>query len=502
LSIGVPCRNPQAVGVEGLVDNLQIVTTPPTLNQQPDRQETFPCIVWEVEGVGIQSRFFYPGDNRNPGAPARWYSHPAGGLLSFNASAARPSVALTSGNQLAVVWEESTGTEFDIRAARHSVSGLYSIDMTGGTPSPTVLVAGAPAGSSWAPIGSGNVRADSGAAAGALSIQPSLVVDGFDDLWVAWQETVGTEREIYVARSAGFGAWTSVAGSASAGGISSTSVLGATTTSSFPSIGVDPVAATVQPVVAWEDDAGGNHEIYVRRLNAGGTAWEQIADEGSALLVAPEVTGNSGGISRTPSFSLRPKVVVAPGGTVSVAWRDGAAGQFDLFLRRYHDNSPSDLQQDSVSGLVLTPLFTGGTSSTTTVQFSAVIIAESTALAPLRLQLEVRPTGSVFTGQPTHESTEIVSGARATILFTGLPNVNYHWRARSLDAVGRGSPWVPFGGNADGAIDLRINSDAAGAGGVNQFAPPTESKDKCGLTGLESLAFVALAALLRRRRKA
>ncbi len=474
LSVGTPCRNPQALSVLGFVENDPTGTVPSVF-------ETFPCIVWEVEGVGIASRFFYPGDNRAQAPPAAWYAHPSGLFIIADGSAARPSASVDSTNQVVVAWEASSGAEVDIFAARSDANTAFTV--SNGIPIP------GPGGSSWTDLG--NVCVDLGLGV-ALSIQPSLAVDANDDIWVAWQETVGTEREIYAARfSAG---WTEVAGSATGGGVSGTSVLATATTSSFPSIAAHPNIAG-RPVVAWEDDAGGNPEIYVRRLN-GVLSWDEIADEGSAL------PGNSGGISRTPGFSLRPKVAVAPDGAVTVAWRDGASGTFDLFLRRYHDNSPTSLSQQSINGLVLTSIPVGGTSSSTSLQFSAVLVAESSALAPLRLQVEIRPSTTAFTGQVTHESLEVASGGTATILFLGLPNVNYHWRARSIDALGRGSPWIPFGGNTDGLADFRINSNAVGAGGVNTVVETEEDKDKCGLLGLEALGLLGLLALRRRRAKA
>src|SRR5688572_28052602 len=96
---------------------------------------------------------------------------------------------------------------------------------------------------------------------------------------------------------------------------------------------------------------------------------------------------------------------------------------------------------------------TGITSSSTTIQISGVVTAESSTVpTTLRLQLEIRPNNTPFTGQPTHDRLEGASGGVASVVFTGLPNVNYHWRARSLDAQGRGSPWISFGGNPDGQI--------------------------------------------------
>jgi hypothetical protein len=468
LSIGTPCKNPQAIGVLGLIDNDNTGTV-------LDRFETFPVVVYEIEGIGIASEFFYPGDNQ--GFPAAWYDHPSGFFIAQNSSAARPSVTLDSQNNLVVAYEQSTGTEYDI---------LASISSAGGVP----YVGGA-FFANWAVMGNASAGTP-----GGLSVQPAVAVDVNDDIWVAWRESVGAESEIYVARSSG-GAFSSVAGSASGTGISSTSVVGVLTSSNFPTIAIDKLRTPVQPVVAWEDDAGGNLDIHLRRLNTTSTAWDSVADEGSAF------PGNLGGISRTPSFSLRPKAVVAPDGTITVAWRDGTAGSFDLLVRRYHDNFPSNLTQQAVNGLTLGALAVGGTSITTTVQFSSVILAETASLPTnLRLQLEIRPSTSVFTGQPTHESLEVATGGTATVVFTGLPNVNYHWRARSMDAQGRGSPWVSFGGNADGEIDFRIDSTATGSGSSNNIlgtSPPVH-KDKCGLVGLEAFALIALAAFARRRR--
>jgi MYXO-CTERM domain-containing protein len=490
--IGALCRNPQAVNVIGLVDNAPTSTL-------GDRTEFFPCVVWEEEGDGIASRFFYPGDDRLQPPPARWYPHPSclsttgSQYLVLSGSAARPSVAQVGFNDLAVAFEASTGTEYDVFALRSAVNAsLVTVAAVTHVPGPAM--------SGFAGVGSvsGNVCTSAAVTAGGLSIQPSLAVDGAGALWVAWQESLATgEREIYAARSAG-GAWAGVGSSATGGGVSRTAVVARLTTSSFPSIAVSP-NLPARPLIAWEDDAGTNPEIYVRRLNAAGTSWDQVADEGSAMLAGLETVGNDGGISRTGSFSLRPRAVAAQDGSISVAWRDGAAGSFDLFLRRYHDNEPRNLAQVDV--LTSTALPVGGTVSSagSQIQFTSVLFAETAALpTTLRLQLEIRPTNSIFTGQPTHESLAVAPGGTATILFTGLPNVNYHWRARSVDAQGRNSPWLPFGGNADGDIDFRI--DAAGA--PPNTATGGQSKDKCGLLGAEALLGLGLAALLRRRRAA
>lgn len=481
--IGVEARRPQVGAVDVLVPNI------PTVVRE------LPVVVWEARNVGILCRFFYPGDARASSPPAGWYSHPSGAFVSANPSAARPSMRVDEAtNQVLVAWEESDGTEYDIMFARSGSAGTYTVD-----PGVLGIVVG-PAGT-WDGMGGGapDVVSPGG---GALSIQASLALDGSGFPWVAWQETVGAEREIYVATSSG-AAFAGVGGSATGLGISQTGT-GGTTTSSFPAIGVNTFG-TARPVVAWEDDASGNHEIYVRRLNVAQTLWEQAADSGTAMAFAGETlggvptTGNDGGISRNLTFSLQPAVVVAPDGSGVVAWRDGSNATFDLFLRRFHENEPTNLQQSEVGGTII-PV--GGTSTEVDIVFSGVLVAESTSSQLLRMQLEVRPVTSALTGLPTHESAQVTSGSTASITFTGLPNVNYHWRARTLNAAGQGSPWISFGNNADGGVDFRINTTVVpGTGGPNVVNPSisSSSKDKCGLLGVEVLALLGLALIRRRR---
>jgi hypothetical protein len=44
------------------------------------------------------------------------------------------------------------------------------------------------------------------------------------------------------------------------------------------------------------------------------------------------------------------------------------------------------------------------------------------------------------------------------VLFTGLNNVSYKWRYRTVDDVGQISPWFDFGGNAQSAADWIVSS--------------------------------------------
>jgi hypothetical protein len=108
--------------------------------------------------------------------------------------------------------------------------------------------------------------------------------------------------------------------------------------------------------------------------------------------------------------------------------------------------------------------------------------------------VELLPIAQGFTGFPTHTGNLVNSGQVSTITVQPLVFNSYHWRARTTTATNTSSGWVSFGTNADGQTDFQlfVAPDATAPGG--------ESKDKCGLTGLEILALAGLLALRRRRR--
>jgi hypothetical protein len=74
--------------------------------------------------------------------------------------------------------------------------------------------------------------------------------------------------------------------------------------------------------VAWEDDSGGDREIYVRRWN--GSSWEEVGS-GSA---------SGGGISDSGGYSYDPSLAVADG-TPYVAWYDYNGGDYEIYVRRW-----------------------------------------------------------------------------------------------------------------------------------------------------------------------
>jgi len=77
-----------------------------------------------------------------------------------------------------------------------------------------------------------------------------------------------------------------------------------------------------------------------------------------------------------------------------------------------------------------------------------------------RLEVEVEPMGSPFTGVATHASDFVSAGGGGTqtsVQVGGLTNnTGYRWQARSCDNTGRCSAWLQFGNNADTAMDFKV----------------------------------------------
>jgi hypothetical protein len=101
---------------------------------------------------------------------------------------------------------------------------------------------------------------------------------------------------------------------------------------------------------------------------------------------------------------------------------------------------------------------TGGTARSDTV----VLVATNHDNDPgdqLKLQVEVKPVGTNFDGTVTDSSDAVADGDAAAVRLDPpvvQNNTNYHWRARTIDQTGRTSNWVSYGGNAESAIDFRI----------------------------------------------
>ena len=173
--------------------------------------------------------------------------------------------------------------------------------------------------------------------------------------------------------------------------------------------------------------------------------------------------------------------------------------------------NPTGLAQYGANGT--TPIFTGASTTDTTVVLRAT--AANPSADTRRLQIEVQPTSVGFTGTFTQEgadSTVAQLSASAANLVPG----NYHWRARVFDpATGLTSNWVSFGANdnlgnpadPNGATDFQVAAPAppSTAGGASVTFPKEEedilpcaagaSAAPMGLLAMAGLMLLAALAL-------
>lgn len=125
-------------------------------------------------------------------------------------------------------------------------------------------------------------------------------------------------------------------------------------------------------------------------------------------------------------------------------------------------NGVSNLHQYKYDGI--TPLTDGAENISGAVVFGATI----TSLTPTaKLEVEVKPVGTVFDGIGTVTSSMIASGSTAvTNLNTGPDGVynyfdelidgEYHWRARTVDETGAASSWVEYESGSD--VDFSVHN--------------------------------------------
>lgn len=78
----------------------------------------------------------------------------------------------------------------------------------------------------------------------------------------------------------------------------------------------------------------------------------------------------------------------------------------------------------------------------------------------VRLEVELEPLGSPFTGAATHLSDYVAAGGGGTttsVRAGGLANnTGFHWQARTCDRTGRCSVWLQFGNNAESDADFSV----------------------------------------------
>ncbi len=172
--------------------------------------------------------------------------------------------------------------------------------------------------------------------------------------------------------------------------------------------------------------------------------------DSSAAATAPPLAVNDscGGAGRDACFRY---LLLRTAGTYFIEATSagtGQTGRFDLSVTRPHQPAaPTGLAQlhtDSTSAIPL-----GGSTEQATVVLRGVLDDPDPGDS-LRLEVEVRPMGTTFTGTPTHLGNRAPSGQPGFAVVPGLANnTAYHWQARARDQTGRVSAWTSFGGSTD-----------------------------------------------------
>ncbi len=200
--------------------------------------------------------------------------------------------------------------------------------------------------------------------------------------------------------------------------------------------------------------ASANDSISLR-LSSAAFGGYLVLDSGAAPALTPSMAQSSSGCRAGQVGACLVYVRLPQAGTYVVeatSVAGAATGAFTLGITRPRPpvapDSLAQLQSDGV-----TPVAAGGPITQDTIDFRASLADPDSD--SVRVEVEVQPVGTGFTGVATAVSAFEPSGARATAVVAGLADfASYHWQARAVDRTGRASSWVPFG---SGGADFRIS---------------------------------------------
>lgn len=258
--------------------------------------------------------------------------------VNTNKDATEPALKLDSSGNPVVAWKELDGNTNRIYAKRWNGSAWVQIgsnalsgSLNAETPSLALDASGDPVvtwrtvsasplfsniqvarwdGSTWINIG-GKLDVNDSGNTDFLSFNPSVALTSSGNPVVAWSETDGTSRNIYVKRWDG-STWAQVGGKLDAN----------TDKNAFrPSLALD---GSGNPVVAWNEAATNSAgSVYVKRWN--GSVWAQVGFD--ALDVNTNGTIGAGGLS----------LALDGNGNPTVAWADFDGMSYNAHVKRWNN---------------------------------------------------------------------------------------------------------------------------------------------------------------------
>ena len=204
-------------------------------------------------------------------------------------------------------------------------------------------------GSAWVEMPTGSASSGGISSTSGMSRQPFIILGSDGNPIVTWIDYSIGNWEIYVKRWNG-SAWVVMGtGSASGGGISSNT---GDSQSPFLLLGSDG-----NPMVTWHDNSSGNYEVYIKRWN------------GSAWVVMGTGSASGGGISNTAGTSYNPSFALGLDGNLFIVWWDNSSGDNEIYVKRWDGSAWVEISAGSASG--------GGISNNTAESSHSFIAAGS-----------------------------------------------------------------------------------------------------------------------------
>lgn len=205
--------------------------------------------------------------------------------------------------------------------------------------------------------------------------------------------------------------------------------------------------------------------VYSFSANAGDTISMRMTGQFDAYLILSDYSGNVLAENDDCPGESGPSCItdypITAGGQYYIeatSAAPGATGQMALtVVRERPPTAPQSLGQFRANGTTTIPV--GDTIPETEVVFRGKV-NDPNLNETVRLEIELEPLGSPFTGEATQVGDYVPAASTSTLTSvqaTGLTNkTGYRWQARSCDNTGRCSAWLPFGNNADTAADFTV----------------------------------------------
>jgi hypothetical protein len=204
-----------------------------------------------------------------------------------------------------------------------------------------------------------------------------------------------------------------------------------------------------------DPDAGQQVRLQVEVQPVGTAFTGAVHCESPFVNTATATTCSVGSLTAGTGYHWRLRSLDSKGGAgawASYATNAETAADFKVNTPPPAPPARGQLQANGTTGIPL-----GGTATSSTVVFRGTV-SDPDAGQTVRLQVEVRPVGTAFSGAVHCESPLVASGTTTTCSVTSLTGGTYHWQARTVDSSGMAGAWASYATNAETAADFKVNT--------------------------------------------